>query len=811
MAKINTVIPLTPDQLCARCDLSALNIGTSHDLATIEGMVGQERAVDAVRFGISIKRQGYNLYVMGPPGSGKHTMVQLHLAQIAKQGTPPSDWCYVYNFAQPQHPQALELPPGQGVQLEQDLDQLVDELHIAIPAAFESDEFQARIESLEQALKSRQEDALNEIHQEASRHNIRLMRTSDGFVFAPTHNGEILGPEDFQKMSPGEREALERLISDLQGKLRKVIEMMPRWSKETRDKIKQVQRDTARLAVSHLVDEIKDKYHDLPEVIAHLDAVQEDIIGNVHEFRKHEDLPHLLLGAAERRQNSFSRYKVNLLIDNSATTGLPVIHEDQPSYQNLIGRVEHISQMGTLVTDFSLIKPGALHRANGGYLILDATKVLTQPYAWEGLKRALRCKQLHIDSLGQLLSLISTVSLEPEPIPLDVKVVLVGDRILYYLLSEYDPEFNELFKVAADFEDDMTRSGDHTQLYARLIATLCQKEALLALDRAAICRVIEHAARLAGDAEKLTTNMRALTDLLSEADHLAREAKRAVIGREDIDSAIAQRKRRHLRLKEQIQDEIVRQTIKIDTDGAKVGQINGLSVLLLGNESFGHPTRITATIRVGEGHIIDIEREVELGGPIHSKGVLILSSYIGARYSKDRPLSMHASLVFEQNYGKIEGDSASLAELCTLLSAIAEVPIAQSLAVTGSVNQHGEVQAIGGVNEKIEGFFEICQARGLTGHHGVIIPADNVKHLMLDQPVIDAVAAGTFNIYPVTQVDEAAALLMGMPAGERTLEGEFPAGSLNALIMERLEQMTEIRHAFAETAKEPDGSSDLGR
>ncbi len=806
MSKPNMVNPLKPAQLYTPCDLGALDISASHDLPTIEGMVGQTRAVDALRFGISIKRQGYNLYVMGPPGSGKHTMVHLHLAQIAKQGTPPPDWCYVYNFAQPQHPATLELPPGQGVQLEQDLSQLVDELHVAIPAAFESDEFQSRIESLEQALKNKQEQALNEIQQEASRHNIRLMRTSDGFVFAPTHNGEILGPEDFKKMSPHEREALERLITDLQEKLRKVIEMMPRWSKETRDKIKLVQRETAQRAVSHLMDEIKEKYRSLPEVIAHLDAVQEDILNNVHEFRKHEDLPHLLLGAAERRQNSFSRYKVNLLIDNSATTGLPVIYEDQPSYQNLIGRVEHISQMGTLVTDYTLIKPGALHRANGGYLILDATKLLTQPYAWEGLKRALRCKQLHIDSLGQLLSLISTVSLEPTPIPLDVKVVLVGDRILYYLLSEYDPEFDELFKVAADFEDDMHRSGDNTHLYARFIATLCQKEELLALDRAAVCRVIEHAARLAGDAEKLTTNMRALTDLLCEADYLAREAKRELIKRQDIDAAITQRKRRHLRLKEQIQDEIVRNTIKIDTDGAKVGQVNGLSVLSLGNESFGQPTRITATIRVGEGHIIDIEREVELGGPIHSKGVLILSSYIGERYSRERPLSMHASLVFEQSYGKIEGDSASLAELCALLSAIAEIPVTQGLAVTGSVNQRGEVQAIGGVNEKIEGFFDICQARGLTGQQGVIIPVDNVKHLMLDQVVVEAVAAGKFNIYPVAHVDEAAALLTGIPAGERTLEGEYPAGTLNALILERLEQMTEIRHSYAETSKEQEGS-----
>jgi len=473
-----------------------------------------------------------------------------------------------------------------------------------------------------------------------------------------------------------------------------------------------------------------------------------------------------------------------------------VVYEDNPTYAGLIGRVEHIAQMGALVTDFMLIKPGALHRANGGYLMLDARKVLMQPFAWEGLKRVLSAREIRIESLGQALSLVSTVSLEPEPIPLNLKVILLGEPLLYYLLSEYDPEFSELFKAAVDFGRDMPRNGDSNQLYARLIATLARRDRLLDLDRGAVARVIEYGARLVEDAEKLSVRLREITDLLREADHWAREAGRGVIGANDVQAAIDARIFRSDRIRERLQEAIQRGTLLIDTSGERVGQVNGLSIVDLGNFMFGHPSRITASVRLGRGEVLDIQREVELSGPIHSKGVLILSGFLGARYAPDRPLALSASLVFEQTYGEVEGDSASSAELYALLSALANAPIRQSFAVTGSVNQHGQIQPIGGVNEKIEGFFDVCRMRGLSGEQGVLIPATNVKHLMLRQDVIEAVRNSQFRIYPVSSIDEGIEILTGLPAGTREANGLFPDGTINQRIEIQLITMSELARLY---------------
>jgi len=499
---------------------------------------------------------------------------------------------------------------------------------------------------------------------------------------------------------------------------------------------------------------------------------------------------------------------VNVLVDHSESKGAPVVYEDHPTYNNLIGRIEHIAHMGALVTDFNLIKPGALHRANGGYLILDARQLLLQPYAWDGLKRALRSREVRIESLSQVLSLVSTVSLEPEPIPLDVKVVLIGERLLYYLLYQLDPDFGELFKVEADFNEEIPRTPENNLLYARLIGTIARKEGLRPFDRGAVARVIEHSARMADDAEKLSIHLLSTADLLREADYWAGVAGNGVVTADDVQRAIDAQIHRADRLRELVQEEIKRGTILIDTTGERVGQVNGLSVIQLGNFAFGRPNRITARVRLGKGEVVDIEREVELGGPIHSKGVLILSGFLGARYAAERPLSLSASLVFEQSYSGVEGDSASLAELCALLSSLAEVPIRQSLAVTGSVNQHGEVQAIGGVNEKIEGFFDVCKTRGLTGEQGVIIPATNVQHLMLRQDVIEAVKAGQFHIYPVQTVDQGIELLTGIPAGERDEEGNFPEGSINQLVEARLIELAEKQRAFAAPRKEAGGEEE---
>jgi lon-related putative ATP-dependent protease len=541
-------------------------------------------------------------------------------------------------------------------------------------------------------------------------------------------------------------------------------------------------------AVGNLLDELRQKYADHPTVLAHLDAVQKDITDHARQLMPADGSPSAV--AEPFRQTAITRrYDVNVLVDNAGATQAPVIHENHPSYDNLLGRVEHIAEMGTLLTDFNLIRSGALHKANGGYLILDARKLLMSPYSWEALKRVLQSRQLRIESIGQALGLVSTVSLTPEPLPLDVKVILLGDRLIYYLLCRYDPEFEELFKVAADFDDLFDRTPESQQSYARLIGSIVKSEKMRPCDKGAVMRLIEHSSRIAGDAEKLTTQVRLVADLLREADYCASRADRPVVTRSDVQYAIDAYVRRSSRVRERLREATLRNTIYIDTSGAKAGQVNGLSIMQLNGFAFGHPSRITARIRLGKGEVINIEREVELSGPIHSKGVLILAGFLGGRYAGNYPLSLSASLVFEQSYSGVEGDSASSTELYALLSAIAGLPIKQSLAVTGSVNQHGEIQPIGGVNEKIEGFFDLCSARGLTGEQGVLIPASNVKNLMLRQDVVDAVSAGQFHIYPVETVDQGIALLTGLEAGERTPEGEYPYGTVNHLVERRLEEM----------------------
>lgn len=767
-------------------------------------MVGQQRAQSAIQFGIGIQRRGYNLFVMGPSGSGKHSLVEEFIHRKAIDCPPPDDWCYINNFERAHSPVALRLPAGRGIILQRGLAQVIEELHSAIPAAFESDEFRARQESIEDEFKHQQEALLNSIQQEADQHAIKLLRTPDGFAFAPTKDGEILDPDSFKALPDTQRQALEHVINDLQVKLRAVIEQMPKWAKKTRDRLRELSRETTSKAVDHLIRELGHHFADLPNVLEYLDRVRQDITANAGLFRKHDEEAH----SGETQLSSLNRYKINLLIDHHQTEGAPVVFEDHPNLQNLIGRVEHLSQLGTLVTDFTLIKPGALHRANGGYLILEAQKVLTQPFVWDALKRVLRSGVIRIDSVGQMLSLISTVSLEPEPIPVSVKVVLLGERLLYYLLTELDPDFRELFKVVADFEEDLDRSPENHELFAGFLATMVRHQQLRPFTRDAVCRVIEHASRLAGDAERITTHLRSIGDLLTEADYWASQAGRTDVTVADVQQAIDEHFSRHSRLYERIQLEISNNILRIDTKGSRIATINGLSVVLMDDLHFGHPTRITATARLGEGQVIDIEREVEMGGPIHSKGVLILSSYLGNRYARQAPLSLSASLVFEQSYGEVEGDSASLAELCVLLSALAKAPIQQSFAITGSVNQHGEVQAIGGVNEKIEGFFDICRLRGLTGEQAVIIPADNIKHLMLRADVRGAVEQGLFNVYAVQTVDEAISLLTGIEAGSANAEGEFPEGSLNGRVEEELHQMALVRHTYADMLKHPPDDED---
>lgn len=804
---------LSPDDLYRPCDLAQFPFQTTADLPDLTEVIGQPRAVEAIRFGMGMRGQGYNMYALGPSGTGKTTTIRQFLEQEAARQPVPDDWCYVHNFHEPDKPTALRLPAGQGRALRADMKQLIEELRTAIPAAFESEDYEARKQEVEQKVREQQERILGGVRRQAELRGMAMLRTPQGIGFAPVANGQVLSPEQFQQLPAEKREQIERDLRDLEGELQSAIRELRQAERATLEEMKQVNRQVAAFAVGHRIQELRDKYAQCDGVLAYLAAVQDDIIENVGDFQRPErsGLQASFMGlpvTVERSQETqFLRYEVNLIVDHSATHGAPIVYEDNPAYPNLVGTVEHRTEMGALVTDFTLIKAGALHRANGGYLMVDATQLLTKPFAWEALKRALRTGRITIEGLGREYSLISTRSLEPEPIPLQVRVVLLGEPILYYLLYEYDLDFPELFKVAVDFSVDMPREPGNCARYARFVATVARREGLRPFSSDGVARVVEQSARMTEDQERLSIRFRAIVDLLREADYWAGQRGSDVVTAADVRQAVDRQIYRADRIRERILEEITRGTIMIDVQGAKVGQVNGLSVSGLGSFSFGRPSRITARTRLGRGQVVDIEREVALGGPLHSKGVLILSGFLGAHYVREEPLSLGASLVFEQSYGGVDGDSASSAELYALLSDLGGVPIRQDLAVTGSVNQKGEVQAIGGVNEKIEGFFDVCRLMpgGLTGHQGVVIPRANVRHLMLREDVIEAVRAGRFHIYAVSTVDEGIEVLTGVPAGERGADGLFPEGTVNRRVEDRLRAFAERARAQGEKEKPSDG------
>ncbi len=795
------VKPLEASALCRRCKPESLSFETTDDLADTRNGLGQERAFEAARFAITMAHHGYNLFVLGEPGSGRHASIRQLLHERAAAAARPSDWCYINNFAEANKPRVLKLPAGRGLELRRDMQKFVGELAQAISAAFESDEYRSRIEAIQEEFKKREEDNLQALGQEAMTQGLALLRTPHGFVFAPVKGEETMSPAEFDQLAEEEKKRIGKLIETLGEKLEKLLHQFPRWRREMQGRIKQVSRDTMSLAAGHMVEELKERYADLSDVLAFLDRVLADVVETGEELRESQKSEGETETVFMSGSLSLQRYQVNLLVNHGATEAAPVVTEDNPSHPNLVGRVDSIAHLGTLVTNFTLIKAGALHQANGGYLMLDVLKVLTQPYAWEGLKRALRGGQIRIESLGQMIGWANTLPLEPEPIPLDVKVVLFGERYHYYLLAELDPDFEELFKIAADFSDEVARTEDNVQHYAQLVAALARADKLKPFGRAAVARLIEQGARIAGDAEKMTLRSRKIANLMREADHCAALGQRQIVNADDVEQAIAAELRRAERIPVQLRDETVRGTLLISTSGAHVGQVNGLAVFELSDLAFAHPVRISATARLGEGDVIDIEREAELGGAIHSKGVMILTSFLAARYARTLPLSLAASIVFEQSYGTVEGDSASLAELCALLSALSGLPIKQSLAVTGSVNQYGLVQAIGAVNEKIEGFFDLCAQRGLTGEQGVVIPDSNVKHLMLRRDVVEAAEQGKFHIYAVHDVDEAIALLTGVPAGAANEQGLVPEGSVNYLVAAELAQLSLLRQDYASSGR----------
>lgn len=795
MPRVN---PLRPEDLQRHCAAEEFTFKTSEELEDLAEVVGQARAMAAVEFGVGIRKRGYNLFAIGPSGIGKLSTLQRYLKQRAGAEPVAADWCYTNNFQQPHRPHVIRLPAGVGAKLKRDAERLVEELRSLIPTAFESEDYQARRRTLEEEYKELQERALEEIQRMAGERHIALVKTPGGFAFAPAKGDEVLPPEEYERLGDPEKERVSRDIEMLQEALQAVIGRIPQLNREARERLKMLNRQVTTNAVEHVLDELRASYKDFPDVLHFFEEVEQDVVENFEDFlRKDERAMEGLMGLAAlggegvMGPRSYRRYHVNLLIDHSASQGAPVVYEDNPTMPNLIGRAEHMAQMGALITDFNMIRAGALHRANGGYLLLDARNVLTQPLAWEELKRVLKSGEIRIESPGQMLSIVSTVSLEPQAIPLDVKIILIGEPLIYYLLYEHDPDFGELFKVVADFTEEMSRSAENDVLYARLVSTLVRREKLRPFGADAIARIIEQAARRVGDAEKISTSLRQLTDLLVESDYWAGATGRAVVSAADVKHALEARIHRSDRLRERMQEEIVRGTLLIDTAGATVGQVNGLSVVALGGFTFGRPIRITARVWPGSGEVIDIEREVELAGPIHSKGVMILTGFLGERYARRSPLALTATLVFEQSYGEIEGDSASSTELYALLSALADLPIKQTLAVTGSVDQHGRIQAIGGVNEKIEGFFDLCRARGLSGEHGVLIPASNVKNLMLRDEVLEAVRAGQFKVFSVSTIDEGIELLTGVPAGKADADGRYPEGTVNRRVANTLRSYTE--------------------
>ncbi len=791
---------LDPNQLYKPCNISHFHFKDTSELEDIDIFLGQDRAIDSIQFGMRMGQRGYNIFALAPSGTGKLTTILQLVKHESQQHPAPSDWCYINNFKEPAKPKAIKFSSAKGKEFQEDMEQLIDELGVAIPAAFDGDEYRSKTEEIEEQYRKRELHEINQLREEAINAHIILTETPTGYAFAPVDDKDnIIGPDKFNKLDKSEQQKYQQRILELQQRLQKLLKKFPVWRKETKRKLQHLNREVAALAVNHSIEELKNKYAHNSEVLSYLEDVNSDIMQHVRDFIPHREqaLPFM---ESPQEASPFKRYHVNLIISNGDRSSAPVIIEDHPNYANLLGRFDHQAFMGALTTDFTMIKPGALHRANGGYLILDARKLLIQPYAWECLKRVLQSGEIRIESLEHSLSLVSTSSLEPEPIPLDLKLILYGDRLIYYILNQYDPEFQDLFKVAADFDDSVNRTNNELE-YARLLATIARRENLRHLNPQAVARVIEQSSRLTGDSEKLSTHLRSIKDLLTEADYWAQFNGHDVIANSDVQQAIEHKIHRLDRIREKLYENIHRGTVFIDTENKVTGQINGLSVLQLGEFMFGQPSRITATTRLGNGKVVDIEKETELGGAIHSKGVLILSSFIAARYARKTPFSMTASLVFEQSYGHVEGDSASLAELCVILSSLAEVPLRQDLAITGSVNQLGQVQPIGGVNEKIEGFFDICKEKGLTGSHGVIIPATNIKYLMLRWDVVHAAKAGQFNIYTVGTVDEALRYLTDMEPGTVNSEGEFPAATFNAKVQKQLLSFNTIKQQFMASEK----------
>ncbi len=793
---------LSADKLRRTIDPNSLQLSPRSDLSEPMVLVGQERGTDAIKLASAVEHRDFNLFVLGPAGTGRHQAVRDVLAKEAATRPVPDDWAYVNNFEEPHKPKSLRLPPGTGTKLRRAMQAMVDDLANDIPALFESDEYQTQRRAIEQEFGELHESEMADFIERARSEEIAVLRSPMGFVLTAMQDGAPVKPQEFNQLPEQQQEEINEKIERLQEDLAKVLRNAPNLEKQHRHRVEELNADMAERVVSSTIDEVEALFPNERPILDYLAAVREDVIANAELFlmssEKNDDGPFPAEVSKHHLHPNFSRYSVNIMVSHPPkSSGAPIEKVDLPTLDQLTGRIEHLSQMGALITNFTMIKPGALHRANGGYLVLDARSVLSEPLAWDALKRCLRDQQVTITSLAERLSLASTTSLEPDPVPLNVRVVLIGDRLLYTLLVMLDPDFGELFKLQADFEDAIEINESSMNLFARLIVARATTDVSRELLPPAVARVMEEAIRDADDAKKFSLRLDGLIDLIREADHYAGRAGRDAISRADIECAVNEKEKRASRIKEKMREAVARDIMLVEISGNQIGQVNGLSVIGLGGYRFGSASRITASVRLGSGKLIDIEREVELGGPLHSKGVMILSGYLTSTYALDVPFSLHASLVFEQSYAGVEGDSASSAELYALLSALSGLAINQGFAVTGSVNQSGGVQAIGGVNEKIEGFFETCQLKGLTGEQGVLIPESNVQHLMLREDVVDAVRDGRFRIIPVASINDGVSILTGAPAGTRGKDGAFPEGSVNARVEERLLEFARKRRDFA--------------
>ena len=803
MSDFAALLRLSPEALTRPCDPTQFRFASTDELEPFLGVLGQERAVEALQFGVAMPRPGYNLFVMGEPGTGRFSFVQRYLKAEAKRLQAPADWVYVNNFDEPREPRVLELPAGTAAAFIADLEALIDNLLATFPAVFEQPSYQQKKSAIDRAFNQRYDQALDIIEKLALERGIALYRDSANVAFTPMKDGKALDEAEFALLPEAERERFHSDISHLEERLNEELSSLPQWKRESSNRLRQLNEETITLALQPLLAPLSQKYVENAGVGAYLQAMQVNLLRTVLETLVDENRTDV-----QKRNDLQELYAPGLVVAQPLDGGAPVVFEPHPTYDNLFGRIEYNTDQGALYTSYRQLRPGALHRANGGYLIVEAEKLLGEPFVWDGLKRALQSRKLKMESPLAELGRLATVTLTPEVIPLHVKVVIIGSRQVYYALQDLDPDFQELFRVLVDFDEEIPLADDSLEQFAQLIKTRTSEEGLAPLTAAAVARLATYSARLAEHQGRLTARIGDLFQLLSEADFLRQLAGDNLTDAAHLERALQAKERRTGRVSARLLDDMLAGIILIDTDGAAIGRCNGLTVLEVGDSAFGLPARISATVYPGGSGIVDIEREVNLGQPIHSKGVMILTGYLGSRYAQEFPLEISASIALEQSYGYVDGDSASLGEVCALISALSRTPLKQGFAITGSINQFGEVQAVGGVNEKIEGFFRLCEARGLSGEQGAIIPYANISNLMLDERVLQAVREGRFNVYAVRHVDEALSLLVGEPAGAPDEQGEFPAGSVNARVLERLREIAEVelddeeRKAAAEAATE---------